>query len=155
MSVYVDKRSPFYQFDFRWRGRRFYGSTKQTTRREAEAVERSEREKARLFVAQTEAARSSLHLDDVAGRYWLEVGQHNTGARDTWRELERLIKYFGKDKLVTEISGNDVARLVAWRRGHRNQAGQLLSPFTVNATIKTLRKLFTRAELWGVRFAQA
>jgi integrase len=159
MSVYRDPRSPYWQFDFRWRGTRFHGSTKKTTQREAEAVERQEREKARLFVAQTKAARSSLRLDDVAGRYWMEAGQHTAGARNTWRELARLIEFFGKDKLLTEITGDDLARLVAWRRGQRRKdqdcrTASLISPSSVNTTTKTLRKLFTRAELWGVHFAQ-
>lgn len=44
MSVYKDPRSPFWEFDFQLGGHRFHSSTKCTTRREAEAVERSERE---------------------------------------------------------------------------------------------------------------
>jgi integrase len=154
VSVYKDPRSPYFQFDFWWRGHRFLGSTKATTRREAEAVERTEREKARQRVAQTEAARTSLRLDDIAGRWWSEVGAHlaGGGARNAWRELDRLIGYFGKDRLLTEITGGDVAKLVAWRRGHHVPLGSMVSPFTVNATTKALRKLFTRAKLWGVRF---
>ena len=44
--------------------------------------------------------------------------------------------------------------LVAWRRGHpkRNHGPGLVSPFTVNATVEQLRKLFTRCKLWSVRF---
>ena len=53
---------------------------------------------------------------------------------------------------MTDINGDGVARLVAWRRGHRNRNGALLSPFTVNATTATLKKLFTRAKAWGIRF---
>lgn len=155
MSPYKDPRSPYWQFDFWWRGHRFHGSTKARTRREAEVIERSEREKARQRVAQIEAARTSLRLDDIAGRWWSEVGQHlaGGGARNAWRELNRLITFFGKDRLLTEITGDDVAKLVAWRRGHRNRAA-LISPFTVNTTTKQLRKLFIRAKLWGVRFTQ-
>jgi integrase len=41
---------------------------------------------------------------------------------------------------------------VAWRRGHRRKNGALISPHTVNHTTEQLRKLFTRAKLWGVRF---
>ena len=153
MSIYRNPRSPFWQFDFQWRGHRFHGSTKATTKREAEAVEQTERERAKQHVAQLQAARTSLRLDDVAGRYWQEVGQHHVGdgARNTWRELARLVEFFGKDKLLTEITGDDMARLVAWRRGHRIR-DQLISPFTVNATTKQVRKLFTRAKMWGVRF---
>jgi len=49
-----------------------------------------------------------------------------------------------------------VAKLVAWRRGHRVrglvETTKLISPHTVNHTVMTLRKLFTRAKLWGVHF---
>jgi integrase len=159
MSLYRKRRSPFWQFDFWFRGYRFHGSTKCTTRREAEKVEAAERERAKLLVAQTEQARTSLRIDDVAGRYWTEHAQHLAGASNAWPLLGLLVDYFGKDKLVTEITDDDVARLVAWRRGHRkgrdipNENIPSLSPFTVNHTTTTLRKLFTRCKLWGVRFA--
>jgi hypothetical protein len=154
MSVYKDSRSPYWRFDFQYRGRRFLGSTKATTRREAKAVERAEREKAKAIVAQQLAAASSLRLDDVADRYWLEVGQHHTGADNTWRQLRYLIDcpHLGKDILITNITDNDVIKLVAWRRGHRTKTGALISPYTVNDTTEQVKKLFTRAKLWGVRF---
>ena len=47
MSVFRDARSPYWRFDFQVGGHHFFGSTKVRTRREAEAVERSEREKAK------------------------------------------------------------------------------------------------------------
>jgi integrase len=114
----------------------------------------AERERAKQHVAQITAARTSLRLDDIAGRYWQEHGQHHAGAGDTEHRLGLLIQFFGKDKLLTEITGDDVAKLVAWRRGHRNLStpDKLLSPHTVNHTTEQLRKLFTRAKLWGVRF---
>jgi integrase len=153
MSVYRDPRSPFWQFDFYVKGHRFHGSTKATNRREAEAIERKEREQAKRHVAQTEAARTSLRLHDVATRYWTEVGEHHSDSQRTWHQLGRLIEHFGKDKLITDITNDDVAKLVAWRRGHRRaHDGVLLSPFTVNDTTEQLKKLFTRAKTWGVRF---
>jgi integrase len=152
MSLYRKKDSPFWHFDFWCRGHRFLGSTKCTARREAEAVERAEREKAKRRVADLEAAKTSLRLDDVADRYWLEVGQHHRGADNTERQLGYLVEFYGKDKLLTEVTGDDVAKLVAWRRGHRTRGGALLSPFTVNDTTEQLKKLFTRAKAWGVRF---
>ena len=66
MSIYKSARSPYWHFDFQWRGHRFHGSTKATTRREAEKVEAAEREKAKRQVVQIEAARTSLRLKDVA-----------------------------------------------------------------------------------------
>jgi integrase len=153
MSVFRDPRSPFWRFDFQVGGHRFFGSTKARTKREAEAVERTERDKAKQHVAQARAAATSLRLDDVAGRYWSEVGQHHVGASNTWRQIEKLIEHFGKDKLITEITDDEVVQLVAWRRGHRvRKDGPLISAFTVNDLTEQLKKLFTRAKLWGVRF---
>jgi len=162
MSVYKPKNSPFYHYDFEWRGHRFFGSTKQTNRREAEAIERAERERAKQRSAQSKAASTSLQLDDVAGRYWTEKGQHHAGADNTWRDVARLVDYFGATKLLTEINDDGVARLVAWRRGHRVIRSKkskptdcpLISNATVNrSTIEPLKKLFTRAKTaWGVKF---
>ena len=67
MSVYRPKGSPFYQYDFQWRSHRFHGSTKQTSKREAEKAERVERERAKKHIAQANTAKASLRLDDVAG----------------------------------------------------------------------------------------
>jgi integrase len=152
MSVYKSAKSPYLQFDFEVGGHRFYGSTKRTTRREAEAVERAEREKAERQVKQAKAAATSLRLDDIAGRYWQEIGQHHVGAANTERQIGYLIEFFGRDKLITEIAGDDVAKLVAWRRGYRTRSGILISSFTVNDTTEQLKKLFTRAKAWGVHF---
>jgi integrase len=152
VPVRRDPRSPFWQYRFQINSRKFFGSTKKTTRREAEAVERQERERAKLLVAQAESARTSLRLDDVAGRFWEEHGQHLAGAANTWTLLGVVLDYLGKDKLLTEITDDDVAKLVAWRRGHRRKDGALISAFTTNHTVTTLRQLFTRCKLWGVRF---
>jgi integrase len=163
MSIYRPQGSPFYHFDFWWRGARFHGSTKCTNRREAEIVERAERDRAKQQAAASRTSTTSLKLDDVAGRYWAEVGQYHAGAADTWRDLERLVDYFGPTKLLIEIVDDDVARLVAWRRGHRVVRARkpkdkdtahcpLVSNATVNrSTTEVLKKLYTRAKVWGVR----
>jgi integrase len=162
MSVYKPKKSPFYSFDFEIGGHRFFGSTKRTNKREAEAVEREERERAKQRVADMQDVSMSLQLDHIAGRYWIEVGQHHAGADNTERDLARLVDYFGKTKLLTEITDDDVAKLVAWRRGHRvvrdkkakPEECPLISNTTVNrSTTEVLKKLFTRAKAaWSVRF---
>lgn len=162
MSVYRPAGSPFYYFDFQWRGHRFYGPTKLTSRREAETFERAERDRAKQQVAQAFAVTGSLKLEDIVVRYWSEIGQHHAGEKDTWRDLCRLVDYFGATKSITDITDNDVAKLVAWRRGHRviRKPGKkveeypLISNATVNrSTTLVLKKLFTRAATaWGVRF---
>jgi len=155
VSVYKSKKSPYYRFDFWVRGNRFHGSTERTTRREAEAVEREHYERAKQRVAELQEAAISLQLDHVADRYWIEIGQHHAGADNTERDLARLVEYFGKTKLLTEIADADVAALVAWRRGHRvaHTDDRLISNATVNrSTTEVLKKLFTYAEGAGVRF---
>jgi integrase len=103
-------------------------------------------------------------LDYVAGRYWEEIGKHHVGADTTWRDIARLVKYFGATKLLTEILDDDVAKLVAWRRGHRvtrrgkGRKNAATAPFVANATVnrsttEVLKKLFTRAKAsWGIQF---
>ena len=157
MSVYKPKGSPFYQFDFQMRGRRFYGSTKCRSKREAEAVERGQREIARELLKVATGGAAALTLDVAAGRYWTEVGQHHADSDGTWRDLERLISHFGKDRPLFDIGDDEVAKLVAWRRGHKvkgRKAGPFVSPATVNrSTTQVLQKLFTRArKSWGMRF---
>src|ERR1700738_250483 len=117
MSVYKESNSPYWRYDFDLDRHRFFGSTKCTNKREAEAVERTERERAKRHVAQAKAARTSLRLDDVAGRYWQEVGQHHAGADNTERQIAMLIQFFGKDRPLIDITSDDVVKLVAWRRG--------------------------------------
>jgi hypothetical protein len=141
MSIYKDPRSPYWQFDFWCRGHRFHGSTKTTIRRQAEAIERTERERAKQHVAQIETTRTSLKLDDVARRFWAQA-QHYASSHNIWKRLSLLIAFFGKDKLITDLTDDDVRALIAWRRGHRTRAGKLIAPATVNLTIMQLKTLF-------------
>lgn len=167
MSVFKHKISPYYHYDFQYRGRRFHGSTGRTKRREAEQVERDEKDKAKRLVdvERSFSAFISLQLDHVAERYWQEVGQHHAGADNTERDLARLVEYFGKPKLLSEIGDDDVSKLVAWRRAQRAAPHNLpkdkkpedypfIAPATVNrSTTEVLKKLFTHAKMaWRVRF---
>jgi hypothetical protein len=161
MSVYRDKRSPYYQYDFQHEGHRFYGSTKCKTRREAEKFEAVELEKAKGLVKATRRARASLAIDDVADRLWNDNAQYDADPRATETNLARLIEYFGKDKPLTDIGHNEAKQLVAWRRGHRvsrrgkltkekREALPLITNSTVNrSTTKVLQRLFTFAKAEG------
>lgn len=152
MGVFKDPRSPFWRFDFQHRGRRFFGSTKVTTKREAKAVERAEREKARHHLAQQEAARVSLRLDDVFGRYWNEIGQFHAGARNTERQLDYWLEALGKNMLITDVHTSDVAQVIARRRGERGRGGGIIAAVTVNDTLKRLKAVFSYCKACNVRF---
>lgn len=166
MSIYKGAKSPFYAYDFQLHGRRFFGSTKATNKKDAEQVERELKAKARADIkAHTRDSNGPLTLDVAAGRYWTEVGQHHADSAATYRYLKRLVGYFGKDKRLDEIGDADVAALVAWRRGQtlkgrvKNKAGDpvaKVAPATVNrSAVEPLRKLFTRAKTsWRYQFPE-
>jgi hypothetical protein len=167
MSVYQTTKSRFWQYDFVLQGRRYHGSTGQTTRRAAEKFE------ARLRV---EAAEGKLHeaaqltLDLAAGKWWIEVGQHR-GESDVDRQkdrLQRLVRLFPKDVRLAEITTAMVSdamqkrRAITFKRGKdkRDADGKLVrakeyavSNATVNRdVIQTLRPILRRAaRIWGAR----
>jgi integrase len=158
MSIYKHKGSPFWHFDFQYRGHRFHGSTRCRNRREAEAVEKAEREKAKqLLKGKRPADAANLTINSAAGRYWTEVGRHHVCHKETWTNLERLVEYFGKDKLLAEITDDNIARMVAWRRSHSRWGRkdmQLIAPATVNrSTTEIMQKLFCHARRsWKLGF---
>lgn len=157
MSVYKPKNSPYYQYDFQVGGTRFHGSTGCKNERDARAVERDQREKAKAAVKAAKAAGGGpLTIDDAAARYWREVGERHANSDTTWTDLGRLVDYFGPTKLLVDITDDDVARLVQWRRAQPawgraetkdGEPMRLVSAATVNrSTTLVLKKLFTRAK---------
>ncbi len=150
MSVFTLAKTPYYQYDFQFRGVRFRGSTGKASRREAEAVEKEEKEKAKSAVREQEAiANGPLTLGAAAHRYWIEIGQFHAGAETTLTNLNRLCHYFGKTKTLDQITNDDVAKLLSWRRAQRvkgRRSGPLIAAATVNrSTIQPLQKIFDRA----------
>lgn len=165
MSVYKDKRSPYYKYDFQLSGRRFHGSTKCTARKEAERFESDERVKAKALVKAMARSKTSLAIDDVAARLWNDQAQHDADPKATETNLARLIAYFGNAKSLTEIDHKAAKELVAWRRGHRvSRRGTRISkeqraalPQIANATVnrsatKVLQRLLTFAKAEGTVF---
>ncbi|WP_338688649.1 site-specific integrase [Bradyrhizobium sp. 26S5] len=164
MSVYRDKRSPYYQFDFQHAGNRFHGSTKCSTRRDAEKFEAAQLEKAKALVKATRRAKASLAIDDVANRLWNDSAQYDSEPKATETNLARLVTYFGETRPLTDIDHKAAKDMVAWRRGHRvsrrgkrtkeeEQALPLVSNATVNrSATKVLQRLFTFAKAEGAVF---
>lgn len=159
MSTYKPRNSPFYHFDFQIEGNRFHGSTGSKDQREAKAITKTERTKAKALV-KTIVKGAPKTLDLAADRFWIEVGQHYSNAKGTETDLGRIVKWFGKDERLAEINDEKVSRLISWRRGHiaRKAKGDkeaaLVSAATVNRSItELLRAIFGRAKsAWGMRF---
>ncbi|MDX0865556.1 tyrosine-type recombinase/integrase [Sinorhizobium medicae] len=164
MSVYKPKNSPYYHFDFQVAGVRYHGSTETANRREAEAREKIERDKAKAAAkASKNASGGPLTIAVATGRYWSEVGERHANSETTWTDINRLVDYFGPTKLLSDISDDDVAKLVQWRRSQNawgrektkdDQPMWLVSAATVNrSTTLVLKKIFTRAKrTWKYEF---
>ena len=165
MSLTKRDRSPYFRYSFTIEGVRFSGSTERTTRREALAVEKEAREEARRSLKEAPKP-ATMTLDDALGRYWTEVGQHATDARQARWTGFWLIEHLGADKPIKDITNDDVARLVGIRRlervdnvmrarkrakGGEVGPGKLVSQSTVNrSVVEPLRRVLKRAsELWG------
>jgi integrase len=157
MSVYkTAKSAPYFWFDFQIQRRRFYGSTGCTSRKEAERFEALERERAKTQIKAMLRSRTSLALDDVAARLWHDKAQYDADPDATETNMARLVDYFGKTTLLTDIDNAKAVQMVAWRRGHRikgKKDAPLIAPATVNrSATKVLQRLFTFAKAEGAVF---
>lgn len=170
MSVYKSDKSPYYQYDFVINGRRFHGSTKATTKKAAEALEREFRAKCVADLSKSISnAAGPLTINIAAGRYYSEVGIDHACSNDTHRALERLVRFFGKSKRMDDVTDADVSSLIAWRRKQqrwgkasfkKKEDEKTARPMTTvsNATVNrdttaVLKKLFMRAKkVWKYSF---
>jgi hypothetical protein len=123
-SVYRDKKSPYYQTDIWIDGDKFSRSTRKTSRREAQAEADRLEQKLRDELKVETAAAVSLRIDDVALRYMTDVGDHHAGegASITEGKVARLVKYFGPDKLMTDITHDQLAARTQDRHGQERAA---------------------------------
>lgn len=173
MSVYRPKKagkftSEIYQYDFWFDGRRFHGSTRCRSKRDAERVEQQLRVKAERDGLRTvETKNEPMTIDVAAARFWDERGAfYSKNARKTLdAAIAWIITQLGREILIKDIGNAEVAALVAARRGEpkkvrrkapREGEGKkpakppppprLVSNATVNRTvIEPLRAILLRA----------
>lgn len=149
MSVYRDPRSPYYTYDFQISGVRFKGATSEKTERGAREAERLEKIKAK---AEIESGQHDggvpLTIKEAADRYNSEH-KNDSDAASVESDLEYIVSFFGEHKRVAEISGNDVARLVADKKGQfrwNDPKMGHVTPSRINrCTVQLLRRIVLRA----------
>lgn len=134
MSLYKPKGSPYWHYDFQFKGRRFYGSTGCTSKTDARQFEAMKRREAAL-----PEAKPSISLDDAAGLYWTNVTQHQASASTTEYILAFWVEALGRSKLLREITTADIARVAATRRAS-------ISDSSVNRELEVIRALWRYAE---------
>ena len=132
-GIYKSPKSPYWQYDFQWKGRRFHGSTGQKSRTAAKrVVEQKRREIA------DGGGRRSINLDDACGLYFDMVAEGQPSQKTTEYQIQNLIDGLGGDNLLTEIDQSDVARYAAQRRAH-------VADSSVNREIQLARRIWRHA----------
>lgn len=130
MSVYKPKNSPYFHFDFQWKGRRFHGSTGCPTERKALAYEAREREKA----VNGGHRRPPITLDDACGLY-----QDRAEQQPSWPTtryiMAALIEGLGAANHLSEIGQQDLLHYFSKRRSGRKNS-------SVNREIETCRAVW-------------
>jgi len=168
MSVYKRPDASAYWCEFHIDGDRFRLATGQTERRAAQIAEKrlkAEIETRRAAEAKARAewgGKAAPTMGALVVLYWEQVGQYHAVPKTTWRALEWLTDHFGEETLITEITGQRIAEMVARRRGIRvvrdkatGRLGEIPSETVQNATVNRyavdpLRKIFLRArDVWG------
>lgn len=158
MSVYRPRdrsgkpKTPYWHFDFvivdqNGERRRFHGSTGEKTK--ARAREAEKRHRARVV-----DGRPDLSLADAALRYCDEVAAAQPSVEDTERNLEHCCRLIGGGRMLSGITGDDIAEAVRRRAGetYGKTNRRLVSNATVNRQItETMRRLMRRARrVWGI-----
>lgn len=133
MTVYKPKHSPYYHFDFQFRGQRFTGSTLCTGKRAAEQFEAREKQSAAL----PSQVRPPITLDDAAGLY-----EEHAATLPSWPTIEymtvALVTGLGAKRLLSQISQRELQIHFAKRRHNRSNP-------SVNREIENARAIWMRA----------
>jgi integrase len=133
MSVYKPKGSPYFHYDFVWKGRRFFGSTGFRNKREALAYEARQRQKALL----PDEGLPPITLDEAGGLY-----EEHAGSLPSWKTVEymtaALIAGLGPNRLLAEISQRELQIYFARRRNGRSNS-------SVNRELDNARAIWRRA----------
>ncbi|MEM6267129.1 MAG: site-specific integrase [Pseudomonadota bacterium] len=134
MTTYRKKQSPYYHYDFQFRGKRYHGSTNCTSKREADAFERRMRHEA----ANPRAAQQPLTIDEACGLY-AEHAETQSSWPTTRYILKSLVKSLGKSTLLSTITQRDLQLHFAKRRDRRSNA-------SVNREVDVARAVWWRAK---------
>lgn len=133
MSVYKPKGSPYFHFDFVWKGRRFHGSTGCKGRREALAYEGRQRNEA----VNPKVDKPPITLDEAGGLY-AEHADRLPSWTTTRYMISAAIKGLGANRLLAEISQRELQAFFAKRRNGRSNA-------TINREIDNARAVWRKA----------
>ena len=155
MSVYRAKgkdgkfKSPFWQYDFTVAGRRFCGSTGETTRAAAERIEKRLKDEARR-------PRDDTTINGAFGLWWSEKGQHDAKSATTFWRMETIqdlltdiLERDGQAPTLSAIKTKHLTEYATRRRLMPDRRKKLPAPATINRELQILRRIMRYAiEAW-------
>ncbi len=152
MSVFQRKGSPHYYYDFIVQGRRAAGSTGCTSRREAEAWEKAERERIRADIDSGALATGKPQtVDEVFARYWKAHGHKLSWAVGVADHLKELAAFWGGDRLFSSITDADLAAALEDYAAATGRNGRAVTNSTVNRRLAVFRAVYNKAsDEWGM-----
>lgn len=157
MSVYKTPKSPYYQYDFQFQGRRYHGSTGLESKAEAKSFERQKRKEATAQAASGQ--RPPMTLNTATTQFYTEVSQWEKTADTQLYQLENLCRIIGKTKYLDQIGDPELADFVSRRRAEERKTnrkdkaptGRLIANSSVNREAELLRRVMRRAKrAWKV-----
>jgi hypothetical protein len=162
MSLFLTpKTGEVWQFSFQLKGQKYQGSTRETSRRRAEAVERQRRAAAEEAQRQGGVGRGNMLLGEACVEYIQKVldGYTPRNALDQQRNLQWLEDHLGAATPIAAIDTARISDLVFERRQERARARgvkqeRCVAEATVNRTVtQPLRRLLNFARDMGAQVA--
>ena len=138
MTVYRPAKSPYFHYDFQFRGQRFTGSTSQRSKTEARRYE----ERIRREVTSGTKAKPSITLDEAIGLWWQHKGQFQASKATTEDQGQTLNRLLGRTKALADIDDADFRQFVARRRAHITKRKAPLANASINREVELARRVW-------------
>lgn len=138
MSVYKPAKSKLWQFDYRWQGHRYHGSTGCASKRDAERYEAEHRRRTALG----ETVKPSLTVEQACDQWFAAVGAHLSSHATCLYQLGYLATGIGRKTMMQDITIRHLDGYIAKRRAKVSNA-------SVNREITLLRRVVRWAEKRG------
>lgn len=134
MSVYRKAGSPYYHYDFQLRGVRYYGSTYCSGKRDAQEVERRERQRAAL----PQQTRSPITVDEACGLYARKVMAGSSWPTIRYM-LDAIVAGLGGSRLLSQVGHRELQALFTKRQNGRSNS-------SINREVENARAVWRYAD---------